>query len=546
MVISDSSLILFAGLQGLPPLVGPLIPDSTGVVTGIVRRADTGQPIPEAQVVLASPAESVDQAMTRATLTDPNGKFTIKGVMPGQYVVITQSEGHFSLSGESASNQARKDVRVSEGQQTDAGVLELIRGATISGRVTGPEGQPLTGAIVQALRPSYIRGRLAFTAFKSTRTDDLGEYRLFWLPPGEYYIRGQYRMGSQQTPERYLKVFFPGIAEEDAAPPILVNGGAEVAGIDVRVPVTPISGFRIAGRVISAGDPADLRVTAVYVIPRDRRVALVDDDSDRFQNQATDVSGGNFEVHNVIPGAYNLFVLTNDGNVLPSVPLDVVDRNIENVAATVEPGVDLHGRVTLDGGKPGDRFSKNSIQLATLDQLPGVGRQRFPINPDIETGEFVLRNMLPGRYVLQLAAFRAPDIYVADARIGQDSVFDSGFTIGGESQESLEVVMKSQGGIVSGKVLDSTRLRPAFYTTVVLVPESSRRQNLALYRQTISENGTFTFNAVPPGAYKLFAWGSVIPGAWENNLFLQRFETRGVAISVDAGLEKNAQLTVIP
>ena len=123
----------------------------------------------------------------------------------------------------------------------------------------------------------------------------------------------------------------------------------------------------------------------------------MDDDSDRFQNQAIDASGGKFEVHNVIPGAYNLFVLTNDGNVLPSIPLDVVDRNIENVSATVESGVDLHGRVTLDGGKPGDRFSKNSIQLATLDELPGVGRQRFPINPDTETGEFVLRNLLPGQ-----------------------------------------------------------------------------------------------------------------------------------------------------
>ena len=108
------ALILFAGLQGLPPLVGPLIPESTGVVTGIVRRSDTGQPISEAQVVVVSPAESIDQAMTRATLTDPNGKFTIKSVMPGQYVVIAQSEGHFSLSGEpSASTQARKDVRVS-------------------------------------------------------------------------------------------------------------------------------------------------------------------------------------------------------------------------------------------------------------------------------------------------------------------------------------------------------------------------------------------------------------------------------------------------
>src|SRR4030095_3481184 len=129
--------------------------------------------------------------MTRATLTDLNGKFTIKSVMPGPYVVIAQSEGHFSLDGRPcASTHASMEVRVNAGQQIDAGALELIPGATISGRVTGPEGQPLTGAIGEALRPSYIHSRLVFTAFKSTRSDDQGEYRLFWLPPGAEYVRG--------------------------------------------------------------------------------------------------------------------------------------------------------------------------------------------------------------------------------------------------------------------------------------------------------------------------------------------------------------------
>jgi hypothetical protein len=55
-------------------------------------------------------------------------------------------------------------------------------------------------------------------------------------------------------------------------------------------------------------------------------------------------------------------------------------------------------------------------------------------------------------------------------------------------------------------------LHPFSNATVVLVPEKTRRQNLALYRQTLSaENGTFSFTGILPGDYKLFAWGSLTP-----------------------------------
>ena len=546
-----AAVLVFAALQGLPPLISPLIPDATGIVTGVIRRADTGQPLPEAQVVVAVPGDSIDDAMTRATVTDLNGRFTIKGVQPGDYILVAQCEGFFALGGEiPGSTRASAPITVIEGQQSDGGLLELIPGSAISGRVTAPDGQLLTAATVQALRASYIRGRRAMTLVKSIQTDDRGEYRLFWLPPGEYYIRGQYRVMTADRTERYDRVFFPSVFEEDAAPSIVVRRGAEVSGIDVRVPVTPIVGVTISGRITNAEEGLpDVRITAVHLVPRGRRVLVAGEGADAFHNAAADLSQGRFEIRNVPPGEYDLFPVDGDGNVrTPPIPVNVADRNIENISGVLAAPIDLRVRVTLDGRVPRGVLQKDAI-LLSLAQPLGIGEKGKAVaDEDGKPGEFLVPRLLPGHYALQLAPmFRPPDVYVADLIQGGRSVFDSGFTIDGESRESLDVVLRSQGGVVEGTVLDSTRLRPFSHAIVALVPESARRQNLSLYRHAISAaNGRFRFAGISPGSYKVFAWGTVIPGAWENALFLQRFEDRASSVIVESGYEKNVQVNVIP
>src|SRR5678816_2074263 len=119
MSVIVAALLLF---QALPPLVGPLVPETGGRVTGIVRRSDTGAPIPGAQVGLAAVGASVDAAMARAVTTDVNGRFTIKSIVSGNYTLIAQADGYFSLVSDSpASLQVKRDVAVIDGQQTDIG-----------------------------------------------------------------------------------------------------------------------------------------------------------------------------------------------------------------------------------------------------------------------------------------------------------------------------------------------------------------------------------------------------------------------------------------
>jgi hypothetical protein len=64
----------------------------------------------------------------------------------------------------------------------------------------------------------------------------------------------------------------------------------------------------------------------------------------------------------------------------------------------------------------------------------------------------------------------------------------------------------------------------------------NRRQNPALYKLARSDaEGRFSLDLVPPGSYKLFAWESVQPSAYQNAGFLEKFEDRGVNVTVSPG-----------
>src|SRR5213076_2520620 len=49
-------------------------------------------------------------------------------------------------------------------------------------------GEPLEKAQVMAMRSVYKNGRRTLTIVQAVESDDRGEYRLFWLAPGRYYV----------------------------------------------------------------------------------------------------------------------------------------------------------------------------------------------------------------------------------------------------------------------------------------------------------------------------------------------------------------------
>jgi hypothetical protein len=58
--------------------------------------------------------------------------------------------------------------------------------------------------------------------------------------------------------------------------------------------------------------------------------------------------------------------------------------------------------------------------------------------------------------------------------------------------------------------------------------------------------GHFTFENIPPGTYKVFAWEDVETFAWFDAEFMRNFENRGREVVIREGAKENIELTVIP
>ncbi|HEY2572958.1 MAG TPA: hypothetical protein VGH65_02775, partial [Verrucomicrobiaceae bacterium] len=139
-----------------------------------------------------------------------------------------------------------------------------------------------------------------------------------------------------------------------------------------------------------------------------------------------------------------------------------------------------------------------------------------------------------------------PSAYLADIRQDGVSVYDNDLVIGSQAAGPLDVIVKTDGGTIDGSVFGTDRKPVASGIVVVLIPPESRRQNPALYKSVRTDaQGHFVMNAVPPGAYSLFSWETVKPGAYQNADFLRQYEGRGTPVTITAGSKGSAEVTLI-
>ena len=164
----------------------------------------------------------------------------------------------------------------------------------------------------------------------------------------------------------------------------------------------------------------------------------------------------------------------------------------------------------------------------------------FPVD---EKGAFLSPDIPEGHYAVTVGGL-PPTAYVADIRFGAASVFDNGIDIGGQPQP-LQVVVAADGATVQGIVVSKSRPMPN--VTVVLVPPEPRRKNTLLYKSVVADNnGKFKIQAVAPGSYTVFAWQNVVPGAWQNAEFLQKYWSQGKPVTAQRGGNVELEMEMIP
>jgi hypothetical protein len=108
----------------------------------------------------------------------------------------------------------------------------------------------------------------------------------------------------------------------------------------------------------------------------------------------------------------------------------------------------------------------------------------------------------------------------------------------------VEIQLGTNAPAVSGTVSDADK-GPLAGATVVLVPDSARREQYWLFRKTEADaNGSFAFSGINPGQYTAYAFHEVEDGAWFSPEFLRPFEGKGTAIKLAEGAAEAIQITV--
>jgi protocatechuate 3,4-dioxygenase beta subunit len=542
-------------------------------VQGVVFKKGTREPLSEATVELRLDLEG--GAVLKDFTTEDDGRFQFDNVAPGRYRVTVSRRGY---------TRPPLIINVRAGQPAEI-QLPMNQAGVISGRITDANGQPLGNIEVLAMKASYPDGRRVLIPVASAITNDLGEYRLFWLSPGRYYVsavhptaQGMFRrmtsmaglaisaigtsfvstvrsvatpdpaiggVGPESETERYAPIFFGGATDEEAASPIEIRAGAEVTGVNIAI--APVRLRRVRGLVIDGltGRPAEYASVTV----------ASDTDEPRGKEFPVDRETGTFDLV-LLPGVHT--VNANSASGEGSITFQLPDADINSLVIPTTPVFDISGRIVLDGDQNSSdalgvlrftlrhdppRKETSSVGFAYSSPLPdgsfvvsgSAGEYRMNIAP--------LLNLTPPRNVPALPA-ALQNAYVKSIRFGNADVLNGVLRLEGKPSARIEVVIGKNAGAIDGQVVTDPQ-RSSADVSVVLVPDVRRRTEL--YRTTTADvSGRFHFDRVPPGDYKVFSWEEVQDGVWFDAEYLRVNESRGTAVRVEEGRTENIRVVVIP
>jgi protocatechuate 3,4-dioxygenase beta subunit len=531
------TLMVFAFLQA-PPVSNPL---DNGTVEGSVIWASQSRPLEGIPVYLRKDAENVQDSTRRGvSVSDGSGRFILRNIPPGEYIVVTNRQGYL--------RESDADVRVTVTPRASIRdvTVRMIVGGSISGRVVDVNGLGLAEAGVSAAQPGYLNtGQRQLQQRSSSTSDDRGEFRIRGLRPGTYYVRADMPFWASDS-----ATFYPGVKDEASAVPVTVKEAQDTT-VNLRVEARLKPVMTISGTVTSpvTGVPANV-VERILIAGNNNEFTYYD-------NRAEDRTNGRFEIRNIYPGNYDLFpdARDADGKLYTSrTNVEVIDRSIENVTLPAMPLINGKGRMTYNGDPPGRRLNNPALRFQVVRGIQpfamgAPNSSQGPstmVTPDADTGEFVISAMAPGIYKITPTPQSLPDAYVEDVRQGVKSVYQDGFTVSDQSTQPIDVHLAGPGGKIEGIVRTGNQ-EPAVRAMVVLVPEAAKRQDLARFKTAQADkDGKFILRAIVPGNYTVLAWESVPQSAWFNAEFMKKFESRGQPITIERGASTGMQLTALP
>lgn len=514
-------------------------PPVTCSIEGTVTRAGSDTPLPKVEIAISRPGS---QEPPLVVITEGTGRFIAGGLEPGRYSVRAQRNGYVSqLYGQRGKIAPGVPLMLEPGQTLRDIDFNLIPTCVITGRVLDENGDPRVGVYVETAALQYRGGQRRLISGMRTSTNDLGEYRLYGLPPGRYFVKTLET--GPRTPirkpagaplgEQYVPTCYPGVTDVRQAAIVDVPEGTEVRGIDITT--LRKRAFRVRGKILGMDRTAHFARLEVEPIDTGFDVAYT-------PREAMADQQGNFDINGIIPGAYMLSAtFMREGKSYAALRgIEIGNADLEGVSLAVSPGLEVQGRVRLEGDK---RIDLGALSISLHPRFFWLtGEPSTRVNAD---GSFLLRVVGHDTYQFGLSGL-PEDVYVRSVRVGDEEAIERRINLNaGSPPAPLEVVVSASGGQIDG-VVRNDKEEPASGATVLLAPDVGQRGESYLFKETISDNtARFTIQGIVPGKYTLLAFDAVEPGAWEDPNFLQPYETKGEKVTIEPKNRSTYDLHVI-
>jgi hypothetical protein len=508
-------------------------PEAFSISGAVLNSASSGPIV--AALVSVQPVGG-GQGSTAGALTGADGSFLISGLSAGKYTIISEKTGFMASNFDQNTPQT-----VTLGGDL-ALTLHLVPWAAITGLITDSNHEALVGATVQLLQAKIVDGRFSLTVVDQVPTNDLGEYRIYAVPPGKYYVAAFYRdgisalglrrhadaagiesSGSSGMSDDYSPTYYPGAADPTGAVFLSTKPGQTRAGVDIQMRL--VQAVTVRGSVGNA--PAG---TAV-------RVAIEPADPHRLgARQSTSLDGGDsqFLLRSIPPGEYMITARAGSGRDVSYArkSLLVADSPVRDVGLWLQPAPSVKGAVTSEGG--GNLPDGLHVTFTGIDSNV---RLDFPLSAN---GRIDIANIPPGRYRVNTSTTGGPanlrSLSISKQQLPSD-------TLDVESPiESLEVVVTSAAGRLDGVVTDSSGNA---VTKGLAVATTGSPEDRRISVASVGDDGKFVFRALLPGDYRVIDFSDIESAGDLTPEALNKTDRDGQKVTLDDKDKKSLSVTEV-
>jgi protocatechuate 3,4-dioxygenase beta subunit len=520
------------------------------VIRGRVLASDSGRPLRQAQVRISGG----DLREGRMTGTNTDGTYEFTDVPAGRYTLTAVKAGYVQLQyGQLRAFEPGKPVDIRNAQTLEKIDFVLPRGAVITGRVVDELGEPVMDIQVTAMRYQFVQGsrRLAPIG-RASSTNDIGEFRLFGLLPGQYYVSASQTMNlfaavssggnpleTNTSRSGYAATYYPGTARAVEAQPVTLAIGQTMN--DLTIALAPTRTARVSGNVLSSeGRP----------VPGGAVMVMAKDDPG-FMPLAPAIirPDGTFTVSNLAPGNYTVYGVA--GAIGASMEIATADVTVA--------GEDITG-LQLASAKPITVTGRLIAADPSVKVLPAAAMSltAVPVDPTAfglgavtpakinEDLTFEMK-VTPGHVLVRLAN-APPEWAVRSVRLGAEDLIDEGLRLKpGEDISGVEIEVTNRPTTLNGAVRDGKGQPSRDYTVVVFSQDRSRwnanTRYIAVGRP--DQEGRYR-TRVPAGSFYAAALEYMEPGEQLDPGFLEKLRDVAVTFNITASETKTLDLKLTP